>query len=517
MMRTKYLIFALAVSGAAVASAENVYLNGVWEKGKTMKFSDPQAWNSQKGLLGRLPDKNDVLCIIDRSGYTTVDGQYTFKSLSLGRFLASQSGIGNITFTLTKGSSITLDTAVKAKFSTAISSALETVKNTPQKAPMSRQKLTISGGMVNVLDSLNPAGTVVFDINVAKSPKTLKGFTGGIDFDCLLNVKNDLLISSKNLAVYDGIGWQVGEVSFLGRTRLANAADKKSPYKKFTVAQSQTNYFTPVMIVNVGNEKHPKADMKTGDFKFSRGARVNVFGRLEVNGSLDMSWASELDVKRGGRLVITSQNINSFAEFRSDKLARIRIDGELSVLNPKLTKENTKFVDVQMVVGETGSVRIDGTGKDGKSGMYLERSLLSLQKGAKLYARNMVNLGDQTRLQLFGENQISAREPANGLCRIMLRGKDTIVELHANQKFDSFGGLNARTTLRLCDGANDVSFVRLFSGNWAKKNGFALNIEGFKNGVVRVAEDSPMIATNVSARGWKNFRVENGFLTADAE
>ena len=168
-----------------------------------------------------------------------------------------------------------------------------------------------------------------------------------------------------------------------------------------------------------------------------------------------------------------------------------------------------------MVVGEYGSIKVDGTGFQGMNGLYLERSLLSLKKGAKVYARNMVRLGEKSRLQLFGENQISAREPSNKRCRLVIQGRDTKVEVYANQYFDGFANANAPVLLRIFEGANEIRFVQISSSKWNKN--FVLEIEGFKNGVIKVDTPQPMIATNVKAKGWKNFRVENGLLTADAE
>ncbi len=505
---------------ASGAYSETLYLNGIWEKGKTQSFSSPQAWNTSTGTANKVIGKNDTLCIIDRTGYTKIDGNFTIKNIDLGRFLAEKSSIGNITFTITKDSkgkkgSLTIDTNTpKAKNSVAITSNFTTKTNSQfWSKPKPQQILTITGGNVSFLNSANPAGSIEFKMNTQASPMTLPTFQGGIKFACPVQIYNDLLISSNNKTFSEGLGHQVSVVSFLDKTVLGVKNKKNLSYKNLKVAKLPTAYFQPLMIVNIGDEKHSKAHMSVGNFTLDRGSKANVYGTLDINGNLDISWAASLDVKKGGVVNVTSKNIGKFAEIKTSHLARINVDGALNVINPKLHKDYTKFVDVQMFVGENGSLKIDGTGVQGLNGLYLERSLLSLKKGAKVYARNMVRLGEKSRLQLFGENQISAKEPANKLCRLMISGRDTIVEAHANQHFDSFGLATSPVTLRICGDTNEIRFAQIATPNWNKN--FVLNIEGFKNGVIKVDKNDPMISTNITAKGWKNFRLENGVLTAD--
>ncbi len=485
-------------------------------------FSSPQAWNTTKGTANRVIGKNDTLCITDTSGYSLIDGNFTIKRLDLGRFLADKSSIGNISFTITKNNlghkgSLTIDAnAPKAKNAVVLTSNLATKINSQYfSKPRPQQFLTITGGNVNILNSANTKGSVEFKMNTQASPMTLPTFQGGIKFDCPVQISNNLLISSNNTAFSEGLGYQVSVVSFLSKTILGVKNKKEFNFKNLSVAPLPTAYFEPLMIVNIGDEKHTNATMKVGNFSLNKGAKANIFGTLEVNGNLDISWAASLDIKKGGVVNVTSKNIGKFAEIGTRQLARINVDGALKVNNPKLHKEHTKLVDVQMYIGETGSLRIDGSGVQGQNGLYLERSLLSLKKGAKVYARNMVRLGEKSRLQLFGENPISAREPANKLCRIIIAGNGTIVETHANQHFDSFSFATYPVTLRLCSAVKEIRFEQIATPKWDKR--FILNIEGFKNGVIKVGKNDPMIATNVKAKGWKNFRLENGVLTADKE
>ncbi len=523
-MKKHYYLATLLASTfiASGAYAETLYLNGVWEKGKTQLFSSPQAWNTSKGVANRVIGKNDTLCIIDTSGYSKIDGNFTVKNIDLSRFLAEKSSIGNITFTITesangKKGSLTIDTNTpKAKNSVAITSNFATKTNSEfLSKPKPQQILTITGGNVSFLNSANPNGSIEFKMNTQASPMTLPTFQGGIKFDCPVKIYNDLLITSNNKTFSEGLGHQVSVVSFLDKTMLAVKNKKALSYKNFKVAKLPTAYFQPLMIVNIGDEKHTKAHMSVGNFTLDRGSKANVYGTLDINGDLDISWAASLDVKKGGVVNVTSKNIGKFAEIKTSHLARINVDGALNVTNPKLHKDCTKLVDVQMFVGENGSLTIDGTGVQGLNGLYLERSLLSLKKGAKVYARNMVRLGEKSRLQLFGENQISAREPANKLCRIVISGRSTIVEVYANQYFDGFAHSHAPVLLRICDGANEIRFKQISSTKWSKN--FVLNIEGFKNGVIKIDKNDPMISTNIAAKGWKNFRLENGVLTADKE
>ena len=523
-MKRHYYLTALFVASTFVngAYSEEFYLNGIWEKGKVQTFSAPNAWNTPKGKPNRTIAKDDILKIIDTTGYTNIDGNYTIKRLDLGRYLASKSSIGNIGFNMAKTAngkdgSLTIDTnEPKAKSSVAITSELATTTNDKfNSRPLKQQMLTIKGGRVDILNSANPNGVVELRMNTQQTPKTLNTFKGGIKFDSPLQIHNNLTITSNNIAFSEGIGYQVNEISFLDKTFVGKQIKKKYLYKRLKIAKLPTHYFEPLMIVNVGDAKHKNAQMVVGDVILDKGSQLNVYGTLDINGSLDMSWAAMFNIKKGGTVNITSKNIDKFAEVKTDKLARIEINGALNITNPKINKSNIDFKDVQMVVGEYGSIKVDGTGFQGMNGLYLERSLLSLKKGAKVYARNMVRLGEKSRLQLFGENQISAREPSNKRCRLVIQGRDTKVEVYANQYFDGFANANAPVLLRIFEGANEIRFVQISSSKWNKN--FVLEIEGFKNGVIKIDNPQPMIATNVRAKGWKNFRVENGLLTADAE
>ena len=510
---------AAAFGGAA--NAEDMYLYGVWEKGKTASLMSPDSWKTKQGAAGRSIGKDDVLHIIDLSGYSRVDGNIVVKQLDLGGFLASKSSIGNIGFNMSKtkpnktDGSFTVDanTPRSKDPAVAVTSGFKTYSNTTGRA-MPRQTLTFSGGKVTFLNSADPDGLIAFDMNTLRSAMTLPTFKGGMIFDCPVQISNPLAIRSNNTAFCPGIGFQVCSLTFLNQTLAGRKVDGKFKYNVVNVYPLPTNYFEPLMIINVGDENHPRAQMATGAFKISKGSAANIFGKLTVNGYLSIEQAATLNIKKGGRLEVTSANIDTFAEIKTKKLARINVDGEFIVNNPKINKEHTKLYDVQMHVGETGSLRVLGTGFQGQNGLVVERSLLSLKKGAKVYARNMVRLGEKSRLQLFGENQISANEPANKLCRIVIAGKYTIVEVHASQHFDSFAGARFPATLRICEGAKEIRFAAI-DHKWNK--GFILNIEGFKNGLIKVDADSPMIATNVKAEGWKNFRLENGFLAADKE
>ncbi len=510
----------LGIAIAGSASAENMYLNGIWEKGKTQAFSDPLAWTTQKGPANRVIRKDDTLCIIDTSGYSRIDGNVKVKHLNLGRFLASKSSIGKIAFSMSKTApegkdgSFTIDTNEKdAKISSAISSDFAGYKNDKNQTPQPQQVLTFSGGLVQIRNSAS-GGAVALDMNARQTPKTPSTYKAGIIFDCPVHFWNSVIVRSNNIAYCEGIGYQVCQLSFLNKTLVAYRSKGKNLYRAFSVNPLGTHYFTPLMIINVGDNHHRKAHMQTGPFKISKGSALNIWGTLDVNGNFTMEWASMLNIKKGAKLNISSKEIKKFAEFKSDKLARITVDGTLSIRNPKLNKDNTKFLDVQMIVGPTGNIVVDGTGFQGMNGLYIERSLLKLEKGAKVYARNMLRLGDRSRLQMYGENPISAREPANKLCKILIQGRETKVELYANQKFDSFVANNT-FSIKLGENVNDVSFQNIISGKWNPK--VLVEIDGFKNGIIKVANDSPMIASNIKAKGWKNFRLENGILTADAE
>ena len=523
-MKIKNQYMGLLVAAAfigGVANAEDMYLNGVWEKGKTASLASPESWNTKQGAAGRAIGKDDILHIVDVSGYSSVDGDIVVKQLDLGRFLAAKSSIGSIAFNMSKtkpdktDGSFTVDVnAPKSKTpAVAVVSNFETYSNVSGR-PLQRQMLVLSGGKATFMNSANPNGLIWFYLNTQKSARTLPGFKGGMIFDCPVQISNPLAIKSNNIAFCEGMGFQVCSLTFLNQTLVGKKVGDKFKYNSFEVFPLPTFYFEPLMIINVGDQNHPRAQMATGDFKLSQGSAANVFGALSINGNLSMEMAATLNVKKGGKVEITSAKIDKFAEIKTQKLARINVDGELTVRNPKLNKEHTKLYDVQMHVGETGRLNVFGTGFQGQNGLIVERSLLSLKKGAKVYARNMVRLGEKSRLQLFGENQITANEPSNKRCRIVIAGKYTIVELHANQYFDSFAGAKFPAKLRLCEGANEVRFVNI-DHNWNK--GFVLEIEGFKNGVIKLDTDNPMIATNVKAEGWKNFRLENGFLTADKQ
>ncbi len=519
-MKKRTLISIITCVALTSSYAENMYFNGVWEKGKVQKFSNPNAWTTTSGPANRVIQKDDTLNIIDTTGYSVIDGNVKVKSLNLGRYLASKSSIGKIAFSMSKKApngkdgSFTIDTNEKdAKISTAIYSDFAGVKNDKNKTPLPQQVLTFSGGLVEIKNSAS-GGSVALDLNAQQTPKTPSTYKAGIIFDSPVHFWNSVVVRSKNIAYCEGIGHQVCQLSFLNKTLVAYRSKGKNLYRTFNVFPLDTHYFTPLMIINVGDENHRNARMQTGLFKLSRGSALNVFGTLDVNGDFIMEWAAMLNIKKGGKLNISSKEINNFVEFKSQKLARITVDGTLSITNPKLHKENTIFNDVQMVVGPTGKIVVDGTGFQGMNGLHIERSLLKLENGAKVYARNMLRLGNRSRLQMFGENPISAREPANKLCKILIHGSETKVELYANQKFDSFVA-NRSFLLKLSENVSDVSFQELISGKWNKS--IFVEIDGFKNGTIKIAKDSPMIATNVKAKGWKNFRLENGVLTADAE
>lgn len=497
-------------------SAENMYLSGIWEKGKTQAFSNPAAWMTPKGPANRVIQKDDTLIVIDTTGYSRIDGNVKIKHLCLGKFLASKSSIGKIAWSMTKTApngkdgSLTIDTNEKdAKISSAISSNFKGYRNDKNQGGLAQQVLTISGGKVVIRNSAS-GGAVALDMNAEQTPKTPPTYNAGIIFDSPVHFFNSVVVRSNNVAYCEGIGYQVCQLSFLNQTLVAYTAKGKHHFRTFNVFALPTHYFTPLMIINVGDNHHRKARMQTGTFKLSNGSALNVFGTLDINGDFIMERAAKLDIKAGGKVNVSSTNIDKFVEFKSDKLARINIDGALNITNPKLHKDNTKFLDVQMVVGEKGSITVDGTGFQGMNGLYIERSLLQLKKGAKVYARNMLRLGDRSRLQMYGENPISAREPANKLCKIIIQGRETKIETYANQKFDS---IDARQSFlfKIGEEVNDISFQKLIS-KWYKH--VFVEIDGFRNGVIRIANDDPNIATNIKAKGWTNFRIENGLLTA---
>ena len=518
-----YTMMVLAASTLGM-SAENMYLQGLWGKGEQQLFSSPQAWTTQKGAAGRTISPEDTLNLIDNSGDTKIDGNFTVKYLNLGSYLAQKTPDGNITFSMNKTAaggkdgSLTIDAAkerVKNKkgsyIAPVMSSAFAGVSADKSQKPLKRQTLTFDGGSVKILNSKDYYGTVGLYLSARRTPKTSADYYGGVIFNSPVKFFNDVNVYSDNLVFADTIGYQVCKIKFLKNAEVASEKDGKKLYRKFAIQPLSTNYFTPLMTVQIGDEKHPRALMSTGDFSISRGSSADIYGSLEINGDLKMDWAAELNIKKGGTLAITSTKTGKVAGLQTNMLARMNIDGKFTVNNPKIRGEFAKFVDCQIHVGPTGSICIDGSGMDGRNALYLEKSLLSLQKGATVYARNMVRLGTQARLQLFGENQISAKEPANKLCRLYLDGARAIVETHANQHFDGFFG-NKPATLRLCDGTNEVRFDQMFKGKWGEKS--KIKIEGFKNGVVKIDNDDPLVKTNVVADGWKDFRIENGFLTA---
>ncbi len=518
-----YTMMVLAASTLGV-SAENMYLHGIWGKGQQQLFSSPQAWTTQKGAAGRTIAAEDTLNLIDNSGNAKIDGDFTVKYLNLGGFLGQKTPDGNVTFSMDKTAaggkdgSLTIDAAKKrdknrkgSYIASVMSSAFAGVSADKAQKPLKRQTLTFDGGSVKILNSKDYYGTVGIYLTARRTPKTAPDYYGGVIFNSPVKFFNDVNVYSDNLVYADTIGYQVCKIKFLKNVEVASEKDGKELYRKFAIQPLSTNYFTPLMTVQVGDEKHPKALMRTGDFSLDRGSSADIYGSLEINGDLKMNRAAMLNVKKGGALSITSAKTGKVAGLKTDMLARMNIDGKFTVSNPKIRGERTEFIDCQIHVGPTGSIRVDGSGIDGRNALYLEKSLLSLQKGATVYARNMVRLGTQARLQLFGENQISAKEPANKLCRLYLDGARAIVEAHANQHFDGFFG-NKPATLRLCDGANEVRFDKMFKGKWGTQT--KIKIEGFKNGVVKIDNDDPFVKTNVVADGWKDFRIENGILTA---
>lgn len=515
------LILAILAASSPWAMAENVYLNAPKSASQTLSFSSAQTWRTAKGALGRPAGADDAIHMVFDSQSVNVDGDFTVKQIDLARFVGQLCPDNTLVFNMSKTApggkdgSLTVDSAKPPKAKGAnntcvLSASFAGVEYSKDEAALKKQVFATKGGSVRFLNSKDPNGVLFMNLTAQLTQKTKPDYYGEVKFDSPVSIENDLVVSSRNKVYADTIGYQVCKLSFLDKTMLYSPSSKK--FKNFKVAKLPTNYFTPLMRVSVGDPTHRDASMRCGGLWLDFGSQLSVYGSLEINGDLNISWSATLNVEKGAKLAITSKNIGKAVGVKSKYLARMRIDGAFVVDNPKILGENTVFHDCQIHVGPTGSIRVDGSGIEGRNALMLDRSLLSLQKGAKVYARNMVRLGTQSRLQLFGENQIKSIEPANGLCRLYLAGPRAIVELHANQHFDGFYN-SFPVTLRLGDEVSNVRFAKLVQGKWGKK--MVITIEGFKNGVVKIDADDPMIKTNIAAKGWKNFRLENGFLTAD--
>ena len=145
------------------------------------------------------------------------------------------------------------------------------------------------------------------DLTAQLTQKTKPDYYGEVKFDSPVSIENDLVVSSMNKVYADTIGYQVCKLSFLDKTMLYSPSSKK--FKNFKVAKLPTNYFTPLMRVSVGDPTHRDASMRCGGLWLDFGSQLSVYGSLEINGDLDISWSATLNVEKGAKLAITSKNI----------------------------------------------------------------------------------------------------------------------------------------------------------------------------------------------------------------
>ena len=496
-------------------SASTYLIKGSPEIGN---WSNPSTWIAPDGkAVDKIPAADDSVATIDASRGIKIDGNYTIKSLLPSRYTSSCTG-ELVPFIMGEGQSLTIDAKLeKAKNVNIILCDYTTLKNDSAQSPLKEQGIIFKGGKLFLRNSGNPGGAINVVVSAMANPKTNPDFLSRLVFgeDCHLKVLNTFIVHSANKVYRRDFAFQNSAVDFLGRTDIYAESKGKKYYKDLRVPRLYNDSLNSLLTLNIGNSGqlskplNQRARMESGNLLMENGSELNVYGTYIVNGNANFR-LSKLNVHKGAKMTITSANCAKASIFNNKPETIVNIGGTLEILNPKYPATSADFNGGIFTIESGGLLKVQGSGTGGKCFVMISGGSINIKDGGKLYARNMLRIGENGIVRLYGENQISAMEPANGKCRMLIRGKNARLFIYANQDMDSllFQKHNGELTITLGDNVKSLKFVKLVSGNWFPKATIAFN--NFRNGLITVSEpnEAAICASNISAKGWKNFRFE---------
>ncbi len=496
-------------------SADNLLVKGLPKIGN---WSDISTWIVSTGKsTGAIPTANDSVGTIDISRGVNVNGNYTIKALYPSRYTGAKTGT-IIPFIMNGAQSLTIDAQIKkARNANVIVADFTTVKNDKDSTPMKEQGIIFKGGTINIQNSGTPSGVVSVILNAQKNPKTNPDFLARLIFDenSRVFIKNTFNVATSNSVYRRDFGYQNSAIDFLGKTNISAESNGKRFFKDFRVARVSNDTPKALMTVNIGNATQlskplkDRAFMTSGRLSMASGSALNVYGTYIVNGGAKVQ-RTNINVHKGAKLTFTSEKLEKAIAFENSPETIVNIAGTMEILNNKYPATSADFKGGIYTIEDGGFLKVQGNGNGGLCYVKISTGSINIKKGGKLYARNMLRFGDNGIVRLFGENQISAVEPANKKCRMMVDGRNARLFLFANQDMDGFAfqKSNAELIVTLGDEVSSLKFVKLVNGKWFPKATITFN--NFRNGVVKVSEpnDAAIVATNIKAEGWKNFRFE---------